>query len=372
MEWLNHLLNGLSQGANYALIAVGYTMVYGIIKLINFAHGEFYMLGAYAGFFLLVNALGVNEVGGAPGLHILILTLLVASLASGVIAVIVERLCYKPLRGAGRIVALLAALGVSMFLQNYMQQGASPAARKFPPTIEVQRYPKFELNFESLVPGATAERDTALAYYVRDDVGRLQLRQYMLCTKGDAFEADKLAEARTIAATSASPAKVYGYPALTVNSKQFALFITLGLVALGLFWIVQHTRFGRAMRAVSHDFEAARLMGINVDRVITGTFFIGAFVAGLGGVLTGGMYFERIDPLMGSSMGLKAFIAAVLGGIGSIPGAILGALLLGVSEKLVEASDFSGARDGVAFAILIGILLVRPQGLLGRFEGEKV
>jgi branched-chain amino acid transport system permease protein len=296
----------------------------------------------------------------------------VASLASGVIAVVVERLCYKPLRGAGRIVALLAALGVSMFLQNFMQQGATPDYRKFPPTLEVQRYPKFELQLDALDSESTAERDTALSYYARDERGRLQLRQYMLAEKGEAFDARKLREARMLADNSAAVAKVYGYPAVTLSSKQLALFITLGLVALLLFWIVQHTRFGRAMRAVSHDFEAARLMGINVDRVITGTFFIGAFVAGMGGVLTGGMYFERIDPLMGTVMGLKAFIAAVLGGIGSIPGAILGALLLGVSEKLVEASPYSGARDGVAFAILIGVLLVRPQGLLGRFEGEKV
>lgn len=150
------------------------------------------------------------------------------------------------------------------------------------------------------------------------------------------------------------------------------LIVTLTLVAAALYVLVQHTRFGRAMRAVSVDHDAAQLMGVNTNRVIAGTFFIGAFVAGMGGVLAGGMYYENIDPLMGVLPGLKAFVAAVLGGIGSIPGAILGALMLGVSEKMVEAYVSSGLRDALAFAILIVVLLIRPQGLLGSFEGEKI
>ncbi|MCK6473160.1 MAG: branched-chain amino acid ABC transporter permease [Planctomycetes bacterium] len=371
-DFFNFLLNGLSIGSIYALIAVGYTMVYGIIKLINFAHGEFYMFGAFVGYTALMFAFGVPASGGEPGYLPLLAAILVAGVATAVLAVIVERLCYRPLRNAGRIVALLSALGVSLFLQNLGQQTVSANYRKFPPTIADSRFPRSEVPLDSIQPGDIFSRNVILTYAVIAEDGRPQQRSATVALAGEPVEAGQLAQARALAQNSALEAHAYSYARVTINNKQALIVVTLLLVAAGLYLLVQHTRFGRAMRAVSVDFEAAQLMGVPVDRIISGTFFIGAFVAGLGGVLAGGMYYERIDPLMGLMPGLKAFVAAVLGGIGSIPGAILGALILGMSEKMVEAYVSSGLRDAFAFGILIAVLLVKPSGILGRFEGEKV
>jgi branched-chain amino acid transport system permease protein len=209
-------------------------------------------------------------------------------------------------------------------------------------------------------------------YYLPDAEGRDQQWREFLAGSGEVIEQERLQRVRDLALQSSAPARLHAYGRVLISNRQVILIVTLSLVAAGLYVLVQRTRFGRAMRAVSVDCDAAQLMGIDVNRVIAGTFFVGAFVAGIGGVLAGGMYYERIDPLMGLLPGLKAFVAAVLGGIGSIPGAILGALLLGVSEKMVEAYVSSGLRDGLAFAILIAVLLIRPQGILGSFEGEKI
>ncbi len=171
---------------------------------------------------------------------------------------------------------------------------------------------------------------------------------------------------------------MYRYPPVTIANNYGVIFIALILISAGLYGLVQHTRFGRAMRAVSHDFDAAALMGIDVNRVISGTFFIGAFVAGVGGTLGGGMYYSKIFPLMGVTIGLKAFVAAVIGGIGSIPGALLGALALGIAESLVIAygnwviSGLSLYADAVTFSILILMLLVRPSGILGKPLSDKL
>ncbi|MCW8129998.1 MAG: branched-chain amino acid ABC transporter permease [Planctomycetota bacterium] len=371
-DFANFLLNGITLGAIYALIAVGYTMVYGIIKLINFAHGEFYMFGAFVGYFVLTGIFAVPPQGGEPGYLALLAALLAAGVATGLLAVLVERLCYRPLRNAGRIVALLSALGVSLFFQNMGQQAVGADFRKFPPTIAETRYPRSEVPLESLKEGQVAERDLRLTYYVKAEDGRDQQRVITIANGGEAIDGAQLATARDLAASSTLPAAVHAYPRVTVSNRHLLIFLALLLVSAALYVLVMRTRFGRAMRAVSVDFEAARLMGINVDLIVSGTFFIGAFVAGICGVLAGGMTFERIDPLMGLMPGLKAFVAAVLGGIGSIPGALLGALLLGVSEKMVEAYVSSGLRDALSFGILILVLLVKPSGLLGRFEGEKV
>lgn len=371
-DFLNFLLNGLTLGAIYALIAIGYTMVYGIIKLINFAHGEFYMFGAFVGYGVLLLLFGVAPTGGEPGFGALLAAVLLAGTFTALLAVAVERLCYRPLRNAGRIVALLAALGVSLLMQNLGQQTVGADFRKFPPTIGENRFPREPVDYRQLRPGDVRDHDVILVYHQMASDGRPQQRTATVVVAGRPALAEELENARALGAASVLPAQAWSYGAVTVGSKQALIVLVLFAVAVGLYLLVQHTRFGRAMRAVSVDFEAARLMGINVDRIIAGTFFIGAFVAGMGGVLAGGMYYERVDPLMGLMPGCKAFIAAVLGGIGSIPGALLGALLLGVSEKMVEAYVSSGLRDALAFGILIAVLVVKPSGILGRFEGEKV
>ncbi|MBT3982059.1 MAG: branched-chain amino acid ABC transporter permease [Bacteriovoracaceae bacterium] len=285
------LINGLVQGSIYALVALGYTMVYGIIKLINFAHGEFYMIGAFIGYFTITY------------FHFpLILALPVAMLLSGFAAVIVEKLVYKPIRHAGRVAALITALGVSLFFQYAGQNilGADPKA--FPQAMP-------ELTFEF--------------------------------------------------------GEVY------ITTTQIMIMVSTFVLMVLLWWLVGHTKIGKAMRATSFNKDAAALMGINTDRIISFTFFVGAMLAGAAGVLVG-MYYNTVEPMMGLIPGLKAFVAAVLGGIGSIPGAVIGGLVLGVVENLVVGFWESTYRDAVSFSILIFILLVKPAGLLGKNIREKV
>lgn len=289
-DLLTYLLNGITQGSIYALIALGYTMVYGIIKLINFAHGEFYMIGAFVGYYLIQS--------GVP----LYIALPVAMLGSGLVAVTVERLVYRPIRYAGRIPALITALGTSLFFQ-YLGQGTVGADPKAFPT---------------------------------------------------AFENTS-----------------YQFGELYVSKIQFVIFIVTILLMVALWYLVNHTKIGKAMRATSFNMKAAELMGINTNFIISFTFFIGAALAGAAGVLVG-MYYNTVEPMMGLIPGLKAFIAAVLGGIGIIPGAVLGGLTLGIAENLVVGFWISTYRDAVAFAILILILLVKPAGLLGKNRREKV
>jgi len=371
LDFINYLLNGLSLGCIYALIAVGYSMVYGIIKLINFAHGEFYMIGAFVGYFVLVQIFG--GIANGPDLPFMsvLVALLVAGVVTGLLAMVVERVVYRPLRSSGRIVALLAALGVSLLLQNAGQQTVGAKGRTFPQTFTFQRFPRTEIKPADVCAGKPAPGDIAIVYTGKSESGVRTLVEN-IATRGNVIEArncDRIAE---IMAMPESHAVLYQYPAVTVSNAQGLILITLLLTAAALYGLVQHTRFGRAMRAVSHDFDGAALMGIDVNRVIAGTFFVGAFVAGIGGTLAGGMYYRSVDPLMGLMPGLKAFVAAVFGGIGSIPGALLGGLLLGTSEKMVEAYFSSLYSDAFTFGILILVLVVRPSGLLGRASGEKM
>ena len=297
-ELIQYLINGLAQGAIYALIALGYTMVYGILKMINFAHGEFYMVGAYFGFFAF-SVLGLPIWIGLP----------LVMLATACVAMLVERFAYRPLRNANRIAPLITALGVSICLLELMRVIAGASPRSFP-----------QLFGED-------------AYNLGDHVSWL--------------------------------ADVY------VQKKQIIIpILSLALMAL-LHFIVMKTKMGRAMRALSVDFDASRLMGVPIDRVIAFTFFLGASLAGVAGVMVG-MYYNQIMPNMGQLAGLKAFTAAVLGGIGSIPGAVLGAFLLGICEALVVGYGQSSYRDAIAFGILIVVLMVRPWGLLGKPERVKV
>ncbi|MBC8647198.1 MAG: branched-chain amino acid ABC transporter permease [Thermoanaerobaculia bacterium] len=294
---LQQIVNGLSLGSIYALIALGYTMVYGVLRLINFAHGDVYMLGAYAGYYLS-RKLKADE----PSIPAALLVMLGAMLICAVIGVIIERFAYRPVRRAARLTLLITAIGVSLLIENAAQLVFGPD-------------PKF---FPSLAP----HTDFLVA---------------------------------GVRVTSEQ---------LTVIAVSFLLMILLRLFIL-------KTRTGKAMRAVSFNLDAAKLMGISTDRIIAVTFALGSALAAAAGVLIG-MQIPKIDPLMGIIYGLKAFVAAVLGGIGNVPGAVLGGLLIGTSEVMVVGYLSSTYRDAIAFGILILVLILRPQGILGRVQKEKV
>ena len=288
---LQQLVNGVSLGSIYALIALGYTMIYGIIKLINFAHGDIYMVGAYIGFFAITQA----------GLSI-VPALLVSLVTTAMLGMLVEKLAYKPLRHAPRLSVLITAIGVSFFLEYASMYFVSPTPRTFPAVMDS----------------------------VAINVG-----------------------------------------GLVINGQQMLILgITFVLMVL-LTYIVKFPNTGKAMRAASFDTETAQLMGINSDRIISITFGIGSALAAVAGVLVG-IYYNSIDPLMGIMPGLKAFVAAVLGGIGILPGAVVGGIILGVVEAFVSGFISSTFRDAAAFAILIIVLLVRPTGIFGKNNKEKV
>ena len=291
-QFLQQLVNGLSLGSIYALIALGYTMVYGIIKLINFAHGDIYMLGAFTAFYA-TTVFHLN----------FFLALIVAMVLCGVLGVLIERIAYKPLRHATRITALITAMGVSYILEYGTQFLAGSDVKTFP---------------EGLLGNLTLE------------LGGVR-----------------------------------------ISMQQIMIFAVTILLMLALTYIVNRTRMGRAMRAVSVDEEAAQLMGISVDRTISFTFLLGSVLAGAAGVLVG-VYYNSINPLMGMTPGLKAFIAAVFGGIGIIPGAMIGGLSIGIAETLVIAYGSSLYKDAIVYVILILILIIKPAGLLGKNVKEKV
>ncbi|CCO07170.1 branched-chain amino acid ABC transporter permease [Desulforamulus hydrothermalis] len=290
--FLQQLINGISLGSIYALIALGYTMVYGIVQLINFAHGDIYMVGAYLGFFATA-VLGWSFVPA----------LLLAMVVCAILGMVIEKLAYTPLRNAPRIAALITAIGVSLFLEYGMMLMVTPQVRTFPQVLPEVQY------------------------------------------------------------------KLFGDLVIT-NRQIIILVVTVALMVL-LQYIVHKTKIGKAMRAVSHDKQTAQLMGINVNKTISATFAIGSALAAAAGVLVG-IYYNAINPLMGIMPGLKAFVAAVLGGIGIIPGAMTGGFLLGIVEAMVSGYGKSLYRDPVAFIILIIILIVKPAGLFGKNVREKV
>jgi len=303
-ELVQQIINGLSLGSIYALIALGYTMVYGSLKLINFAHGEVFMVGAYAGYFSAV-ALGVEgyEASGAgfPAL-LAIAVLALAMAASALLGVTIEALAYRPVRTAPRLTPLITAIGVSLFLQNAAMLVFKPDPRRYP----------------------------AILREVRFEVGGVILTNIKL----------------------------------TIFAVAVALMV-------GLHLFVQRTWTGRAMRAVSMNLDAARLMGIDVNHVIRATFALGSGLAAAAGILFG-LDQVLINPLMGVFTGLKAFVAAVLGGIGNIPGAVVGGLLIGLAEQLTAGYVSPDYRDAITFLILIVILVLKPEGLLGVVRQEKV
>ncbi|MEZ4734099.1 MAG: branched-chain amino acid ABC transporter permease [Caldilineaceae bacterium] len=298
------LINGLTLGSVYALIALGYAMVYGILRLLNFAHGDIYMIGAYMGYGALL-LLSTSEGLLLPAALVIVGMLIVAMVGAGFVSVAVERFAYRPLRYAPRIAPLISALGVSLILQNLVQITVGPRPLSY--------------GADTLFPPD--------AGYV---IGDLRL--------------------------SAARGLVIG--------------VTL-LLMIALAYFVRSTRLGRAMRAVSMDLDAAAMMGVDVNRVIVATFFIGAALAGAGGVLVG-IVFYSIRHTMGFLAGLKGFTAAVIGGIGSVPGAAIGGLCLGLVEAFASVYVSATFKDAIAFVLLVIVLLVRPSGLFGRAVVQKV
>jgi branched-chain amino acid transport system permease protein len=294
-----YVINGISLGSIYALIALGYTMVYGILQLINFAHSDVYMVGAFAAYYT-ANALDIQN---KPGIGSLLTLIFAAMLACSLLGLAIERFAYRPLRKAPKLNILITAIGVSLFLQYSAQIlfGADP--KVFPTVIE----------------------DSVLA----------------------------------------------SFGGLVLKSSDLTVFAVTISMMVALHFLIFHTKMGKAMRAVSQNINVAAMMGVNINRVIAFTFVVGSSLAGVGSVLVGIQY-PKIDPLMGMMIGLKAFVAAVLGGIGSVPGAVLGGLLMGVSESLVVGYLSSTYRDALAFGLLIVILVFKPAGLLGKNTVEKV
>src|SRR5262245_13213027 len=336
-------------------------MVYGVIRLINFAHGELFMAGAFAGYFVLRDA-GIEKLAIPQPWPIVVSYL--AALAAGAfvaatLAGVGDRVCYRPIRGAGRIAALLTAVGLSLLLQNLARQWdvIGPTQRPWPA-------PRLWAGVADVPAPSNANYYEIRTF--RSPSGQSVDREKLVVAKGQTMPE---ATRQRLAERGGSALFRKGdIPRLVVDRT---IVVMLGISTIVLWFLVRKTRMGKAMRAVSEDIAAARLMGVNANRVIAATFFLGAFLAGLGGVAFCTKY-GQADPLTGFMPGLKAFIAAVLGGIGSIPGAVVGALLLGVSEDLLAAYVSTDRKDALAFVRLVLVLLVRPTGLLGRAQREKV
>jgi branched-chain amino acid transport system permease protein len=300
---LQQIINGLTIGSTYALIAIGYTMVYGIIGMINFAHGEIYMIGSYVSFIVIA---GLMSMGLVSLPIILIIALIVAIIMASTYGWTVERVAYRPLRGSNRLIPLISAIGMSIFLQNY-------------------------------VVLAQGSRDIALPPQIS---GGLSFGDH------STFE-------------------------VTISYMQLLIWGVTFVAMTGLTLFISRSRMGRACRACSEDLGMTNLLGIDTNRIIALTFIVGAALAAIAGLLLG-LYYGIVNPFVGFIAGLKAFTAAVLGGIGSIPGAMLGGLILGVTEALTSAYFPSEYKDVVSFGLLVLILLFRPSGLLGKPEVEKV
>ena len=303
LYFIQQMFNGVTLGSTYALIAIGYTMVYGIIGMINFAHGEVYMIGSYVSFIVIA---ALMMMGIDTSWLMIVAGFVMAVIISSAYGWSIERVAYRPVRSSKRLIALISAIGMSIFLQNYV----------------------------SLTQGS---RDLALPSLITGQW--------------------TLGESNGFAAT--------------LSTMQLVIWVVTFLSMLALTLFIRYSRMGRACRACAEDLKMASLLGINTDRVISLTFIIGAAMAAVAGVLLG-QFYGSINPFIGFMAGMKAFTAAVLGGIGSIPGAMIGGLVLGIAEALTSAYLSTEYKDVVSFALLIVVLLVMPTGILGRPEVEKV
>lgn len=303
-EFLQQLINGLSLGSIYALIALGYTMVYGILKLINFAHGEVFMVGAYTGYYM-AGWLGIEamtKAGKSFPIYLAIFVLLGAMATAAILGMTIEFLAYRPVRNAPRLTPLITAIGMSLFLQNAGMLVFTPNPRGYPPILEEVRYE---------------------------------------------------------------------FAGVIVTNVKLTIFVVAMVLMIGLHQFVQRTWPGKAMRAVSMNLDAAKLMGINANATISWTFAIGSALAAAGGILFG-LDQITINPLMGVLTGLKAFVAAVVGGIGNIPGAVIGGFIIGLAEQFTAGYLSPDYRDAITFLLLIVILIFKPEGILGVVRVEKV
>ena len=293
---LQQLINGLSLGSIYALIALGYTMVYGIVLLINFAHGDILMVGAYTAFFVL-SAIGAGPLG-------MLLAFVVSMIVCASLGVTIERFAYRPLRASPRLNSLITAIAISLILENGARvlPFIGPNPRQFP----------------------------------RPSVVNISI-----------------------------------FEGLSISNIQVIVIILSALLMLALNYVVNYTKRGKAMRAVSFDLQAASLMGISANKIVSFTFALGSVLAAAGGVLYASAY-PQVNPIMGMMPGLKAFVAAVLGGIGSIPGAMLGGFILGIAETFTKGFISSQFSDAISFSILIIVLLFKPTGILGKKARVKV
>jgi branched-chain amino acid transport system permease protein len=299
-ELLQQIINGVSLGSIYALIALGYTMIYGILRFINFAHGDVFMIGAFVGYYLtptIFPMVGGSLLLGGP------IVMIASMLVCSVLGVTIEKIAYRPLRSRPKLTILITAIGVSLFLEFGGQLVFGPDPKLYP----------------TIIPSAV------------------------------------LVSTDTLVITS--------NPIVVIGTTILLLFLLRA--------VVYHTKMGTAMRAVSYNHRAASLMGINIDSVISFTFVLGSSLAAAAAVLYASVY-PSINPLMGIMLGLKAFVAAVIGGIGNLAGAALGGLIIGLTETFVTGYISSTYRDAIAFGILIVILIVKPSGLLGTSESEKV
>jgi branched-chain amino acid transport system permease protein len=327
------LLNGITVGSFYALIALGYTMVYGVLSMINFAHGDIFMVGAYIGFFTINRLTDAGLTASNPALAMLI-TFLAGSIGAALVGITVERIAYRPLRKATRLASLISAIGASIFLQELI---------RLIPTIGTA--------ITSIKIGGAAilapQTKSAIMKIV-GDMGGVMVKTYPGIMGNGGFEIG----------------------GVFVTYSRLLIVLISAIVMVILYTVVRTTKLGKAMRAVAEDKETASLMGINVNQVITRTFFIGSALAGLAGVMVG-MFYLQIRPTMGFVPGIKAFTSAVLGGIGNIPGAMIGGYVLGIAE--VVSIQFLPAvyKDVVAFVILILVLIFKPAGILGSATGQK-
>ncbi len=335
MNWentLEQLINGITVGSFYALIALGYTMVYGVLKMINFAHGEILMMGAYAGLFAMNHLVNAGVFEKSPVLAV-VLAAVAGMAGSAITGITVERLAYRPLRKAGRLAPLISAIGASMFLQEFVR--LLPDMAKGIAGISVRG--------AALIPLDTQAK---LAVFF-DQLGGAKVKAYPNVLGSAGFQ--------------------FGEVSVS-HSRIIVLAVSL-LCMLGLYLLVQQTRLGKAMRAVSENRDTAALMGIDVNQVISRTFLIGSALAGIAGVMMG-LFYLQIKPTMGFTPGIKAFTAAVMGGIGNVPGAMLGGYVLGLAEAVGMQVLPTVYKDVVAFSLLVLTLIFKPTGILGKAVSE--